>query len=80
MASVFTVGVHNVISSRVTKYLLSNSIGYSLQFTDVDKGNIDVTVYSNGSDQIIPQLEDLFQSQEESLKTIHDCVSGPVRY
>lgn len=80
MTSVFTIGVHNVISSRVTKYLLPNSIGYSLQFTDVGKGNIDVTVYSNGSDQIIPQLEDLFQSQEESLKTIHDCVSDPIRY
>lgn len=80
MASVFTVGVHNVISSRVTKYLLPNSIGYSLEFTDIDKGNIDVTLYSPGPDQIIPQLEHLFQSQEELRKTIHDCVSDPVRY
>lgn len=80
MASVFTAGVHNVISSRITKYLLPYSIGYSMEFTDTSKGKSDFTVYSAGPDQIIPQLEELFQSQEKSLRLIHDCVSDPVRY
>jgi hypothetical protein len=80
MASVFTAGVHNVISSRVTKYLLPSSIGYSLQFVDTNKGQTDFTIYSAGPDQIIPQLEGLFQSQEESLRITLDCVSDPIRY
>jgi hypothetical protein len=80
MASVFTAGVHNVISTRITKYLLPSSIGYSIECTDVSKGQTDFTIYSAGPDRIIPQLEDLFQSQEESLKLIHDCVSDPIRY
>ena len=80
MASVFTAGMHNVIQSKVTKYLLPGAIGYSLEFTDTSGGSAEFTVYSTGPDQIIPQLEDLFQSQEESLKLTHDCVSDPVRY
>ena len=80
MASVFTASVHNVISSRVTKYLLPSSIGYSLQFVDVSNGQTDFTIYSSGPNLIIPQLEELFQSQEESLRLTFDCVSDPVRY
>ncbi len=80
MASVFTVGVHNVIQSKVTKYLLPGAIGYSLEFTDTSGGSAWFTVYSAGPDQIIPQLEDLFQSQEESLRKTIDCSSDPIKY
>lgn len=80
MASVFRVNVHNVIQSQFTKYLLPGAIGYSLEFTDTSGGLTEFTVYSPGPDQIIPQLEDLFQSQEESLKLTHDCVSDLIHY
>lgn len=80
MASFFTAAAHNVVSSGVTKYLLPGSIAHTLTFTDTSGGLAEFTLYSPAADQIIPQLEDLFQSQEEPLKKTIDCSSEPIKY
>lgn len=80
MASFFTAAAHNVVGSGVTKYLLSGAIAYTITFTDTSGGLAEFTLYSPAADQIIPQLEDLFQSQEESLKKTIDCSSDLIKY
>lgn len=80
MASFLTAAAHNVVSSGVTKYLLPGSIAYTLTFTDTSGGLSEFTLYSPAADQIIPQLEDLFQSQEEPRKKTIDCSSEPIKY
>jgi hypothetical protein len=80
MASFFTAAAHNVVGSSVTKYLLPGSIAYTVTFTDTSGGLSEFTLYSPAADQIIPQLEELFQSQEESLKKTIDCSSDLIKY
>ncbi len=80
MAFFFTAAAHNVVSSSVTKYFLPGSIAYTVRFTDTSGGLAELTLYSPAADQIIPQLEDLFQSQEESLEKTIDCSSEPIKY
>lgn len=72
MASTFTAAVHLAVDVKIVKYLIPTSTAYTLTVTDVNGGTAEFTIYCN-SEQPNPQLETLFQSQEDSLRIIKDC-------